>query len=606
MQLNKLIVHNFGSFADSEFTFQDGLWLIEGENGSGKSFFFSEAITWLLFEQTCRGLKFNDVIRNGTEKTVVIGVFDNDLTITRSKSRSRTSTIDINGAEITQAEVEDIVGMDYNTFTSSIIHAQSFSGFADLSENEQKTVLTKLLNLEKWDEYKAKVDIEIQNVKQKLTKLSSEMDYPIKRKGELINQDFSKAKEEFEIIRKTQVSEIKGKIKQVEQNITKYNSQLVEIDRRIKTLKIFEKCFESVNNRYKELEFIIKEKKEEERTIYSNFVSRTRELDTKQNDKKRIEKLEGNCPTCLQKVTEKSKNKCLKEIDSEIKSFIKIVKELKEKLDIVTDSIKQIESASNAFANQLKILEKTIFTIKADMGMQKSIMTNIEDNQTLINNLEENLKSVNNQVFPLNITEEATQKEIKDLEILITKNNKEFSKEEIYLKYLEFWGVGFSNKGIKSYILDQIIPELTVKANNYIQNLTESNISIYFDTQREKKAGGFSEKFTIIIKDNQGERPYNAWSGGEKKRIAVAIDLALSDMSLTRSSRVWDFIVFDEVFENLDEEGKDMMMYLLENIMQERKRVIVISHDPTIKNLIDNKITVIKKGGVSSLEKRHI
>lgn len=88
---------------------------------------------------------------------------------------------------------------------------------------------------------------------------------------------------------------------------------------------------------------------------------------------------------------------------------------------------------------------------------------------------------------------------------------------------------------------------------------------------------------------------------GEKKRISVAVDLALSDLVLMKSGVKWDFIVMDEIFDSLDEEGKEMVLYLLNEIMYDRKRVYVISHDATMRGIIDNRVIVKKVNGVSSL-----
>ena len=190
----KLKIENFCSFAKAEYVFRDGLVLVEGmnedkegsSNGSGKSVFFSDAMVWLLFDMTCRGSKYDDVIRKGATEVSVEGIFQTDsfpVTISRRKQAKKGSVLKINDEIVTEKQLQSLIGLDFITFTSSVIHAQSFRGFADCSESEQKEILTRIMNLEKWDKYRELVQLEtkkLQNRIQELDKQSSILDLRLK------------------------------------------------------------------------------------------------------------------------------------------------------------------------------------------------------------------------------------------------------------------------------------------------------------------------------------------------------------------------------------------------------------------------------------------
>ncbi|MHC4954998.1 MAG: chromosome segregation protein SMC [Planctomycetota bacterium] len=128
MKLKSLTLHGFKSFADkTEFEFRDGITVIVGPNGCGKSNVV-DAIKWVLGEQrptSLRGKEMMDVIFSGTDQRKSVGfsevalTFDNssgllavdyeEVVVTRRLYRSGESEYLLNGSRVRLRDVRELL-----------------------------------------------------------------------------------------------------------------------------------------------------------------------------------------------------------------------------------------------------------------------------------------------------------------------------------------------------------------------------------------------------------------------------------------------------------------------------------------------------------------
>jgi len=128
MKIKKLILQGFKSFADkTEFEFKDGITVIVGPNGCGKSNVV-DAVKWVLGEQrpgSLRGKEMQDVIFSGTDRRKGVGcaevslIFDNgkgtlpldyqEVVVTRRLYRSGESEYLLNENRVRLRDIRELM-----------------------------------------------------------------------------------------------------------------------------------------------------------------------------------------------------------------------------------------------------------------------------------------------------------------------------------------------------------------------------------------------------------------------------------------------------------------------------------------------------------------
>ena len=167
------------------------------------------------------------------------------------------------------------------------------------------------------------------------------------------------------------------------------------------------------------------------------------------------------------------------------------------------------------------------------------------------------------------------------------------SKIESNKKYetMRFWEKAFSEQGIIKYIIRNVLSYFNDRINYYLSFLTSQGYYLEFDEELSEK---------ILVSDQLVH--YISLSGGEKRKINLSVLLALRDLLSFTDKKQLDIIFFDEVAENLDEEGIQGLHQLL-NEIKKSKNVFVITHNKHLKTLLDSaaRITIIKDHGSSKI-----
>ena len=159
---------------------------------------------------------------------------------------------------------------------------------------------------------------------------------------------------------------------------------------------------------------------------------------------------------------------------------------------------------------------------------------------------------------------------------------------------MKFWETAFSEKGLIRYIVRNILDYFNIKSNEYASILTNNQFSIEFN-----------DELSETIKNNGVVTKYISLSGGEKRKVNLAIMLSLQELSSKISRTNCNLLFFDEVCDNIDESGILAVNNLLKTLNSQypEKVIMVITHNNYLQELLgeSQSITINKKKGISSI-----
>jgi DNA repair exonuclease SbcCD ATPase subunit len=191
---------------------------------------------------------------------------------------------------------------------------------------------------------------------------------------------------------------------------------------------------------------------------------------------------------------------------------------------------------------------------------------------------------------------------VEDLEALVVEGDAlktSLKSVEEALRYHEFWKTAFSRKGIRSYMLDRIVPFLNERVGHYLNILTEGGIEAVFHTTKELASGESRDNFNLEITNRNAADTYEGNSGGEKRRIDLGVALGFNDFLASRSGKRFNILLLDEVFEGIDEDGLYYVIKVLEDIARRKSSVLVITHRDELKSYFSDEILMERNGGLS-------
>jgi len=563
--------------------------------------------------------------------------------------------------------IEQMLGIDFTAWKNSIVLGQNASSlFVEGGSKSKSDLIGSILNFEVIDQCLEYVKKRFtSNSTKKIESLEADLqasedilkdnnldEEEAKLRVSILQQQTNKKRNDIKEkeIKLSEYEKIKKRIIQQQELLLKINSLKEKID-------IEEVSLDSKNAKYKhdmlniqsyekQLEGLNKKKAEQDKlSEYSVDISKkindieveiaklSSEILEKQKENKKFKDKLANisnvekCEHCGQKITEACTQAFKDNIDRIVKEALPLIskkkllesekeklnEELENLLSKIDSSIQKSIQAYTVQINNKPFIEKSILDYRSNhKRLIESYKEAIEEldyqvkqiaeeklvyNKETVSILKNEISAVESEIG--NLVDESAEIEAKLKVCSITRkrikeinSNLTIAKIE-HEKNLQALNV-FDTQGFRNLLIQKLSPFIHSKIREYMLEVNKSDHEILLT---------FEDKFDTKFLVDGVERDISLFSGGESRLFSIIFNLVLSDIIL-KNGKLFEFRIFDEVVDDLDQENTILCLELLRKLaVRNNEQIYVITHSQFAKDVLSanlsGKITVIKQNNKS-------
>lgn len=630
MKFKQIKIKNFKSIGEATIDLDNrGLILVDGinklptasldKNGTGKST-WSSAIFYAIYGELPNGDKADMVINNNVGKNTLVELYfetpAGDFIIKRGRKKNILELVsdekDISKGtnKETQADIDKIIGIPKDVFLSTLyFDGHNSQPFSTLTDKQRKEYLETLFDVGIYRDAHEQTKLDISEKNNHINYINNEI------------SNFNAA-----------LAPLMANLEQIKENDLKYNDTRKKLQDKVETLssdfelmsKNHQLSLDSLETEINKTNLEIKNLESFDTDALTNIENELADKKYKlaflnnelSSSKKSIDNLKDKlislsqteiCPVCGNPIDEDHKKRESDNIKQLILAEVKKYKEYSVSIGTYSDEIAPLESEvlskKSIYANINTQYQQLNAKISKYRLQQNAITGEISNEKYEVDKAKSEL-----DMFEKNGNTFSNHKKDINSKIMDTKNsilvkNKELEKEQKELASLQEALKAFSDKGIKSHVLDLVTPEMNNTIQGYLSFLTGGTITVHFSTQSVKANGETTDKFDIQVTNNGKETTYSALSSGEQRRLDLSISLTLQDILMRKSNTKSNLLIYDELFESLDGVGSENVIELLKQRLNSVSSIFVVTHNETLKPLFENTMTVVKNSdGMSYIE----
>lgn len=592
MQIQRIIVENFRSFKHEqvlEFGDRPGLYHLTGTNklerqlganGAGKSTIW-EALIWCFYGKTSRGLRGPSVINweagSACMVTVDFMLKDKQYSLTRVQNpNSLILSHDGKDEPQKQEQVEDLLGLQFTEFLSSIVFGQFKTFFFDLTPAEKLRVFSESMRLDAWLEASDRAAAAskehekiVSDFKLKVVEVSGRLST-----AESDLDRMEKAQADFETAREASIQSFLSEAETFDSEASAARVKLEEV-RRVETTK---KDPEPLERELLSLSKEVKDLREKRGALHMESAAIDAKLGEQNSQREKIQKSieTGVCSMCGRKPDARHIELELAKVNSARSDLEQAFSRLKNQITPLDTSISEKESRMLEVDRALSEIRAQVRT-NAEPIRRLEHEINVKTTQAKVKRELAEAKKKEPNFTSMAVESKKAQIE-KDLSILEVAREK-LAAAEVELDRVAFWKKGF--KDLRLWLINTSLTQLEVEVNNALAQLGMTGWVIKFDVEKENTSGGISKGFHVLVTSPGSENAiaWESWSGGETQRLKIAGEIGLANLIRAHSGVSANIEVWDEPTAHLSVEGvDDLLRFFDERARSSGVQVWLVDH----------------------------
>ena len=638
MKIGPVILHNVGPFEHVEFDLsKPGLTGVEGvmhdrpgctSNGSGKSYLV-EGVSWVCFDRFMRDrYGKDDVIRlqfrpkGGGELELVtdaggrparppggsygiVHVVGGEVPIRIERYRGHPqegnkARLIIDGEDVTRGRdsmtnsaIEDALGMDFRAFTSSIAFGvrEDVASFFSATDSERKLILDKLLGMELYAAAQTRA-------RNRLRAVSTEL-----AEGEQMRSTLAGRVEEQERALATMQGDEEGDLmfrwRRARMRVILAQLQRERVEGSVSEAQLgVEAEEEKASGAQAAHEEALEAHRQDRRTLEEKRRDKAEERGARASDGQRAQeavdrwsRLKGRCPTCEQVVPRSL-------VAHSTRSAIV-------QRDEAKDGVAAIRRAEESLGASLRALREPL---PPDLPELAAARRQLQEWREELRAWEGNVEGLETAAVAARREFERAEGQRAAIEERITNLRESLEvvegedvEKQAEADRLEFWVEGFGPGGLRSFLIENEIPEINRVATRYAQRLLGKGTTVRLSATRQLKGGGAREELEVAAVVPGCTITYAGASKGLRKRLDLALLLAFREIVGRRFAKSFDQLFADELFDGLDDAGEESVVELLREISATCP-VMLVTHSDVLKAAANRLLVVHHENGVATLE----
>jgi DNA repair exonuclease SbcCD ATPase subunit len=586
-----------------------GLTVVAGKNGAGKSTILLDGIVWILFGVSLRykaqGTMYgeapgNKVMRRGCKSclgTLTIGVDGQEYLAARGRGRDdyadglslfhineagQREDLSLGKTRDTQQILNALIGMGPKAFCHSVILTSDILNFPQMPDGKKKEIMDELLGL-------SALNVGLEATRKAIVNLTAQRSEAASRASALTDvidslkqqsEDAQLNANEFEQDRSARLAECQSFLDAIapqRKALVKRQTVLQEQHKQAK-LEIVKltRFIDDAQQICSTERAVIEDAK-------SHLAGQAGGIQAQINAivewRQQIDDItEPECPVCCAPMDNHPRLPTIKLERgarlSVLESDLRQINAQKLTLAVQDKNLKESEEYMRSEQMKLRNLQKASDNLRDSLSQTTSDISGLKRSEEFTIEKLDSIKAERNVYTEMvaahsqQLVEKAAKAELAAADV--ERLDVELADEQILLE-------AFGSKGVKLSLLNGAIPFLNNEARR-IQQMLGTEMSVTFRIRGDGES--FAGSLMTDVQNPRGAESYEGDSTGEKSRIDVIIMFSILALIGSRGQKSVAQSCFDESFEFLDQDGQKAVSTILRDIADRKSSVFVVSHHP--------------------------